>query len=93
MTPPYPAGHMNRKQPLPDKARPAEGTVSSHGYNGVPFKLLGNVEVETSDENYKLFLSQDEHSSLNSTHAASPDMAATNNRSLLSMQDCSLSHT
>lgn len=61
--------------------------------NGLPFKLLECVEAETSDENYKLFLSQEEQSSLNPTHAASPDNAATSILSLLSMHDDNLSLT
>lgn len=60
---------------------------------GIPFTAKVDFVVETSDENYKLFLSQAEQSSLNPTHAASPDNAATSSLSFLSMHDDNLSRT
>lgn len=40
--------------------------------NGVPLRLCGDSRVESSDSNYKLALSQDEHFSSNPVQAPSP---------------------
>ncbi len=52
---------------------------------GIPFELTADATAETSEGNYKLFLSQVEHSSLNPVHAPAPDSATTSSESLLSI--------
>lgn len=44
---------------------------------GIPVELLSETEVFVSEANYKLLVSQDEHSSLNPAHAALPESSAT----------------
>lgn len=49
---------------------------------GLPFRLCGNVDAETDQENYKLFLSQEPHCVSNPLHAAGLASAETSNLSL-----------
>lgn len=52
---------------------------------GIPFELAQDVNAMTSEDNYKLFLSQSEHSLVNPIQAASPVRAITNSESLESI--------
>jgi hypothetical protein len=60
-----------------------KGTVTK--LKGLPVELLTDCKVLMSEHNYKLFLSQSEHSVLNPVQAAPPDNRATNNESLASI--------
>lgn len=48
-----------------------KGTICK--FKGLPFRLTQDCEMEIEEDNYKLFLSQLEHSSENPLHAPSPD--------------------
>jgi|GEM_PF-1776906 len=52
---------------------------------GLPFELAQDCNVLTNENNYKLFVSQSEHSVESPFQAASPDKCATNNASFESI--------